>query len=89
MGERGLWSLENKPKGAERYLKKDWTDKDILAAVKGKKSKSCCLRNSSLKSCSLQLITWLDWSCQFFRSSSSRPFLGPSKWIKTKQCQSY
>lgn len=40
MGERGLWSLENKPKGAERYLRKDLTEKDVLAALKGKKVKA-------------------------------------------------
>jgi endonuclease YncB( thermonuclease family) len=27
MAERGIWSEENKPEGAYRYLKKTWTDK--------------------------------------------------------------
>lgn len=37
MGERGLWSLDNKPKGAERFLKRTWTDKELLDSFKGKK----------------------------------------------------
>lgn len=27
MAERGIWSEENKPEGAHRYLKKTWTEK--------------------------------------------------------------
>ena len=37
MGERGLWSLDNKPKGADRFVKRAWTDKELFEAVKGKK----------------------------------------------------
>jgi hypothetical protein len=37
MGERGVWSLENKPKDSERYVKRALTDKELFEAVKGKK----------------------------------------------------
>lgn len=40
MGERGLWSLENKPKGADRYLKLDWTDKSFFESFNGKTIKA-------------------------------------------------
>jgi len=37
MAERGMWSEENKPEGAYRFLKKTWTDKDFFEKFKGQK----------------------------------------------------
>ena len=36
MAERGIWSEENKPQGAYRYLKKTTTDKEFYEKFKGK-----------------------------------------------------
>jgi hypothetical protein len=40
MSERGLWSEENKPEGAHRYLKRNWTDKEFYEKFKGQKLKA-------------------------------------------------
>ncbi len=40
MAERGVWSEENKPEGAYRYLKKTITEKELFEKIKGQKVKA-------------------------------------------------
>ena len=40
MGERGQWYEGKEPQNARRYLKLDWTDKDIYNSFKNKKIKA-------------------------------------------------
>ena len=37
MGERGVWSEENKPEGAHRFLKKGWDKKEFFEKFKNQK----------------------------------------------------
>ena len=40
MAEKGIWSQENKPHGAYRYLKKTTTDKEFFEKFKGQTIKA-------------------------------------------------